>query len=48
MRRPTRKRLYLLFLAAAFLFSLWQLWKLAEWRSEIVGRHPGIERPWDR
>ena len=48
MRRPNRKRLYLLFLVAACLFTIWQLYKLAQWRWDVVNRHPGIQRPWDR
>lgn len=46
MRRSTRKRLYLLFLVAACLFSMWQLYALAKWRSEVATRHPGVPRPW--
>ncbi|HEV2078484.1 MAG TPA: hypothetical protein VGR19_01100 [Allosphingosinicella sp.] len=48
MRRRTKKRLYLLFLVAACLFSVWQLYELAKWRAEVVNRHPGVSRPWDR
>jgi hypothetical protein len=48
MRRPAKKRLYLLFLACACLFSIWQLYQLAKWRAEVVSRHPGVDRPWDR
>jgi hypothetical protein len=48
MRRPVKKRLYLLFLVAAFFFSLWQLYQLVQWRSEVVARHPGVTRPWQQ
>ncbi|HEX8380083.1 MAG TPA: hypothetical protein VF619_06005 [Allosphingosinicella sp.] len=48
MPRPSKKRLYLLFLVGACLFSLWQLYELAEWRSEVVARHPGVTRPWQQ
>ena len=48
MRRPVKQRLYLLFLVAACLFSLWQLYELAQWRSEVVSRHPGVTRPWQQ
>jgi hypothetical protein len=48
MRRSTKKRLYLLFLVGACLFSFWQLYALAKWRAEVGTRHPGVTRPSQR
>jgi hypothetical protein len=48
MRGPTKKRLYLLFLIGSCLFAMWQLYELAKWRSDVVSRHPGVPRPWER
>ncbi len=48
MRRPIKKRLYVLFLLTAGLFSLWQLYELWKWKTEVATRHPGVYRPWDR